>query len=156
MSEHGQLPEETDTHFRPAGVLQAIRYLGGVVTGKSAKRDAKLLEQLTVLLNDHLRLEGEVIRLAGIVRRTNKLEREKWETVYPFGVPKSETSIAKSPNPWDQNVPKYQICIRCRGVLEVSSTDFRNEVVSIDGKPYCKPCKNVMASLRIVDKAVAK
>jgi len=139
MSTHSQLPEETDTHLRPAGVLHAIRYLGGIVTGRSAKRDAKLMEYLAVLLNDHLRLEGEVIRLSGIVQRSNKLEREKWTALYPFGTPKTAID-ATALKPWDDYAEKYFTCEKCHCIQLYSTTEYKSRIVSVDGKPFCKGC----------------
>ncbi len=146
------LPEETDPqlHLRPPGVLSAIRYLGGLVERKGSTRPAntKLLEHLVTLLNDHLHLEGEVIRLAGIVRRSNKLEKEKWSYLYPFGQPKREEAEVAEPKPWDARVGKrYYTCVQCHKIKPYFDRDadsydsnYGNQIVSVDGKPYCKDC----------------
>jgi len=143
-----KLPEETDHHFRSPDVLRSIRYLGGLVcrtrTAPKGKM-AAIMEPLVIMLNDHLRLEGEVIRLAGIVRRHNKLEREKWSSVFPFGErPKPETAKSEA---WNRNLSSrsiYMTCEKCRKVKQIAPEEYRTEIVSVDGKPYCKDCLRTM------------
>jgi hypothetical protein len=90
---------------------------------------------------------GEVIRLAGIVWRTNKLERDKWTSLYPFGAPKDVNKVKNVPKPWDDEVKQYMTCTGCKGVFRFVASglsDYDNRIVSIDGKPYCLDCRNKM------------
>ena len=134
-----QDPEDCDSMLRHPELKHAWDFLHEL---RRKTKDKKLVQNLSTLLEDHLRLEGEVSRLSGIVRNENKMRRERQDKWWLIPEKQeTKTDNQKPPKPWDEYAERYFRCSECKGIKRfVEHEATFNQIVSVDGKPMCYEC----------------